>query len=864
MKRKKILLYNPKAVFYDMPLALLAIGSALDAQHYEVVIVDGRIDANPLKRILEEAKDALCFGVTSLTGNPLRDALKVTRAVRNQNQSLPIIWGGWHSSLFAEETLRDEPAIDITVQGQGESTFKELVSCLESGADLSHVQGITYRNASGEVIKNPGRALEDMNFLPRVDYELIDVKAYFKKKKRQQFDYISSTGCRFRCTFCADPFVFSRKWTAIEPDRMGEELAYWYKKYGFTDVNFQDETFFTKRQRVFKIAEEFLSRGIKSSWAGTMRADQGSRMTEEDFDTCKAAGLRRVLVGVESGSQEMMARDRRFAEKFGLEIIEIIDKSAHEGATIEDKVGKMINSDFLDGMEVLDAIEAIMQKIEAMGIGKRQINYKLRDAIYSRQRYWGEPFPIIYDKDGVSYPMDESDLPLTLPELDDFKPATGAKSPLARATEWVNQDYGYTRETDTMPGFAGSSWYFLRYMDAHNDEVFADPKAINYWQDVDLYVGGTEHAVGHLMYSRFWHKFLYDKGLVPTNEPFKKLINQGMIQGVIEYVMLQKGKVNGYNRFACSSLAEYEETQGIEFAKIPIHVDFVQDYGLSNSHINLDSIKKFIDWRPEYKDAYFECGSGTYHKGVFDSKKGKTDSHLLTVSEVGKMSKRYFNVVNPDDVVDKYGADCFRMYEMFLGPVEQAKPWDTKGIDGVIKFLRKFWHLYFDENEKLNVSDEAPTKAELKVFHTAIKKINYDIERFSFNTCVSSFMVVTNELKKLNCNKRAILEDLVVLIAPFAPYMAEELWHQLGKEGSVHQNSAYPQHKEEHLKEATKTYPIAINGKVRANADFAADAAKDFMEKEALALDGVQKWLEGKTVRKVIVVPGRMINIVVS
>lgn len=306
MARQKIVLYNPKAVFYDMPLALLAIASMLDPEHYEVVIIDGRIHRKPLQAVIEACDGALCLGVTSLTGNPLRDALQVTRRARASYADLPIIWGGWHTSLFPEETLRDEPAIDITVQGQGEGTFRELVACLESGADLNHVNGICYRTKEGDIVKNPGRALEDMNFLPRVNYELIDVEAYFKAKKRRQFDYISSTGCRFRCTFCADPFVFSRKWTAIEPDRMGEELGYWYRKHKFTDINFQDETFFTKRQRVTRIAQEFLNRGIQSSWAGTMRADQGSRMSDEDFDICKTAGLRRVLVGVESGSQEMM------------------------------------------------------------------------------------------------------------------------------------------------------------------------------------------------------------------------------------------------------------------------------------------------------------------------------------------------------------------------------------------------------------------------------------------------------------------------------------------------------------------------------------------------------------------------------
>lgn len=306
MARQKVVLYNPKAVFYDMPLALLAIGSMLDPQHYEVIIIDGRVHPKPLQAVIEACAGALCLGITSLTGNPLRDALEVTRKARYHHPRLPIIWGGWHTSLFPEETLRDETAIDISVQGQGEGTFRELVACLESGADLANVHGICYRTRDGDIVKNPGRALDDMNFLPRVNYELIDVELYFRAKKQRQFDYISSAGCRFRCTFCADPFVFSRKWTAIEPDRMGDELAYWYKKYKFTDINFQDETFFTKRQRVTSIAQEFLDRGVVSSWAGTMRADQGSRMSEEDFDLCKQSGLRRVLVGVESGSQEMM------------------------------------------------------------------------------------------------------------------------------------------------------------------------------------------------------------------------------------------------------------------------------------------------------------------------------------------------------------------------------------------------------------------------------------------------------------------------------------------------------------------------------------------------------------------------------
>lgn len=553
-------------------------------------------------------------------------------------------------------------------------------------------------------------------------------------------------------------------------------------------------------------------------------------------------------------------RDRRFAEKFGLEIIEIIDKSMHEGATIEDKVGKMINSDFMNGMEVMEAISAINSKLEEMGIGKAKVNYKLRDAIYSRQRYWGEPFPIVYDQDGVSHAMDEADLPLELPELEEYKPASGAKSPLARAEDWVNLPNGWTRETDTMPGFAGSSWYFLRYMDAQNEDAFAGQDAINYWKDVDLYIGGTEHAVGHLMYSRFWHKFLYDKGLVPTNEPFRKLINQGMIQGVIESMYMLKEKEDGKAKFVCAGLVNKGKYSDV--TKIPVFVDYVQNYGSPESYMNIDSIKKFIDWRPEYSDAIFECAYGVYQNGQFEAFNEQNDSQLYTVSEVGKMSKSKYNVINPDDVVEKYGADTFRMYEMFLGPIEQSKPWDTKGIDGVSKFLRRLWSLFFDDTKSL-VTDDAPTKEELKVLHTCIKKVTDDIERFSFNTCVSAFMVCANDLRSLKCHKKAILQELVVLVAPFAPHIAEELWHQLGNETSVNMET-YPVYDEANLVEDTITYPVCVNGKKRAVADFPADASKEEMEKTALALEEMQKWLEGKTVRKVIVVPKRMINIVVG
>ncbi|MBI1223911.1 MAG: leucine--tRNA ligase [Bacteroidetes bacterium] len=554
-------------------------------------------------------------------------------------------------------------------------------------------------------------------------------------------------------------------------------------------------------------------------------------------------------------------RDMRFAKKFNLPIVEIIDKSMHPGATIEDKLGKMINSDFLNGMEVRYAIEAVLERIESMGIGHRKINFKLRDAIYSRQRYWGEPFPIVYDENGVAHALPESELPLELPELEDFKPASGAKSPLARAEDWVNFKPGWRRETDTMPGFAGSSWYFLRYMDPSNDKEFASQKALNYWQDVDLYVGGTEHAVGHLMYSRFWHKFLYDKGLVPTEEPYKKLMNQGMIQGVIENIYILKEKVNGKSKFVC---AKFAKQNGIEdFAKIPVLVDYVADYGLQDSHLNLESLRQIIAWRPEYSEAIFESNEGIFKNGHFTPKGDDTDMKFETNSEVGKMSKSKYNVINPDDVVDRYGADCFRMYEMFLGPIEQAKPWDTKGINGVSGFLRKLWMLFYDEqNGKSLVNDSEPTKEELKVLHTCIKKVSEDIERFSFNTCVSAFMICVNELRSMNCSKRAVLDEFVRLVAPFAPFTAEELWHQLNHESSVCE-AEFPKVNESYLVQDSIAYPVSINGKKRDLVELPANMSKEELEKAALELDKVQKWLEGQAVKKVIVVPGRMINIVV-
>ncbi len=555
-------------------------------------------------------------------------------------------------------------------------------------------------------------------------------------------------------------------------------------------------------------------------------------------------------------------RDKRFAEKYGLEIIDVIDKSDFPNSKLSDKEGVMINSDFLTGMQVPDAIALALKKVEELKIGTRKVNFRLRDAIFSRQRYWGEPFPIVYDENDIPHVVPFDELPVQLPELSDFKPTSGGKSPLARKEDWVNLPNGWRRETDTMPGFAGSSWYYLRYMDADNKDEFASQDAIKYWKSVDLYVGGTEHAIGHLMYSRFWNKFLFDKGLVVEKEPFKKLINQGMIQGIIESMYMFKEKQDGVTKFVC---AKKVEKMGLdkEVVAIPVLVDFIQEYGTEHSYMNIDSIKRFMDWRPEYSNAIFDCEQGVFQNGTFTPYEDATDSHLFTHSEVGKMSKSKFNVVNPDDVVEKYGTDTFRMYEMFLGPVEQSKPWNTNSIGGVSRFLRKYWSLFYDESGKYLVVEESATKAENKILHTCIKKIQEDIERFSFNTCVSAFMEAVNDLKKVNCSKREVLEQLNVLLAPFAPHIAEEIWNILGHDESV-TKATFPTFDASFLQEDSFEYPICINGKKRAMASFDVNASKDDIEKAALGIDIIQKWTEGKTIRKVIVVPKRMVNIVVG
>lgn len=535
-------------------------------------------------------------------------------------------------------------------------------------------------------------------------------------------------------------------------------------------------------------------------------------------------------------------RDFLFAQMFGLPVIDVIDRTNYPDATREDKVGKLINSGFINGMEVKDAIRAILEKIEESGIGRRRVNYRMRDAGFSRQRYWGEPFPIVYKKhlshalskgedleEVAPYPLREDQLPVNLPEVDSYLPSGDGDSPLSGNKNWVNLPDGSMRETNTMPGYAGSSWYYLRYMDPHNENTFLSSEAENYWQNVDLYMGGAEHAVGHLLYARLWHKVLCDLGYISTQEPFKKLINQGMIQGRSNIVY----RIAGTNKFVSQGLkANYETTA------LRVDVNIVDDDVLN--------IEAFRQSKEEFQDAEFILEEGNYYCGY----------------EIEKMSKRWHNVVNPDDMVAKYGADCFRMYEMFLGPIEQHKPWDTKGIEGVSRFLKKFWKLFRNEKGEFAVSDAEPVNVEMKVLHKTIKKIKDDTERFSFNTGVSTFMICVNELTELKCNKRAVLEQLTILISPYAPHIAEELWFLLGKEGSV-ANAAFPIFDQHYLTDDSFTYPVSFNGKMRFRIELPANLSPDQIEKEVMTSEMALKWLEGKAPKKVIVVPKRIVNVVV-
>ena len=526
------------------------------------------------------------------------------------------------------------------------------------------------------------------------------------------------------------------------------------------------------------------------------------------------------------------SRDYAFARHFDLPVIPLIEGADVSEQSFDAKSGKMINSasDKLDlnGMEVKDAIAATKKFIEAEGIGRVKVNYRLRDAIFSRQRYWGEPFPVYY-KDGIPTLMSEDKLPLLLPEVDKYLPTETGEPPLGRAKGWVTEE-GYPIELNTMPGFAGSSAYYLRYMDPHNDHDLVSPEADEYWRNVDLYIGGTEHATGHLIYSRFWNKFLYDLGYVCEGEPFRKLINQGMIQGRSNFVY----RIQGTNTFVSHGLkGNYEVT--------PIHVDVNI---VSNDVLDTD---KFRAWRPDYADAEFILEDGKYICGW----------------AVEKMSKSMFNVVNPDDIVDRYGADTLRLYEMFLGPLEQSKPWDTNGIDGVNRFLKKLWNLYW-KGDTLLVDDSEPTAESLKSIHKLIKKVTADIESFSYNTSVAAFMICVNELTAQKCRSRVVLSDLVVVLAPFAPHIAEELWHNaLGHDTTVC-DAKWPGWDEKYLVESTVNYAVSFNGKARYNIQVPADTPREEVEKLALSHENASKWIEGKTIRKIIVVPNKIVNIVVG
>lgn len=518
------------------------------------------------------------------------------------------------------------------------------------------------------------------------------------------------------------------------------------------------------------------------------------------------------------------SRDYAFAKKFNLPIVPIIEGCDVSEQSFDAKEGKMCNSSFLDGMDVKEAIEAAKDYVEEKGLGRRKTNYRLRDAIFSRQRYWGEPFPIYY-KDEIPCAIPFEELPLTLPEIESYKP-TG-EAPLCRAKNWTYK--GYPIETSTMPGFAGSSAYYLRYMDPHNHSALVDKDVDAYWKSVDLYIGGTEHATGHLIYSRFWNKFLYDLGYVCEDEPFRKLINQGMIQGRSNFVY----RIVGTNRFvSCGLRDKYETTE--------IHVDINI---VHNDRLDLDA---FRAWRPEFADAEFELENGEYVCGW----------------AVEKMSKSMYNVVNPDDVCDTYGADTLRLYEMFLGPLEQSKPWDTKGIDGVNRFLKKVWRLYFDKDE-LIVNDEKATPEELKVLHKLIKKEQEDIESFSFNTTISAFMIAVNDLGTLKCSKREILEPLAVLLSPFAPHIAEELWSRMGHTDTI-AYATFPEFVAAYAAEDNVTYPVSFNGKTRFMVDMPKSATPAEVEAQVRAMEQTGKYVAGQTIVKVIVVPGRIVNIVVK
>ncbi len=544
-----------------------------------------------------------------------------------------------------------------------------------------------------------------------------------------------------------------------------------------------------------------------------------------------------VLMGYGTGAIMAVpahdSRDFAFARHFNLPVVQVVNKTGQEPTdpasweeSFDSKEGILMNSGFINGMTVKEAISSVIRETEKLGIGTGKINFRLRDAIFSRQRYWGEPFPVYY-KDGMPYTLPEDQLPLELPAVDAYLPTENGEPPLARAKNWVTAQ-GYPLETNTMPGFAGSSGYYLRYMDPRNDKEYFSKEAADYWQSVDLYIGGAEHATGHLLYSRFWNKFLFDLGYSVVQEPFKKLVNQGMIQGRSSFVY----RVIGTNTFVSYNLRKQYEVQ-----QLHVDVNIVEN--------DILDTEKFRAWRPDFAEAEFILEDGKYHCGW----------------EVEKMSKSMHNVVNPDILIERYGADTLRLYEMFLGPLEQSKPWDTSGIEGVFRFIRKFWRLFHDMDNELCLSDEAPTAAELKVLHKTIKKIQDDTERMSFNTGVSSFMICVNELTELKCNKRAILSELVVMISPYAPHIAEELWQMLGHSGNVC-NATFPEYNAAYTIANTFAYPVSFNGKTRFTLELPIDMPVPEIEKAVLQTSDAQKWLAGATPKKVIIVPRKIVNIV--
>jgi leucyl-tRNA synthetase len=581
-----------------------------------------------------------------------------------------------------------------------------------------------------------------------------------------------------------------------------------------------------------------------------------------------------AIMAVPCGDQ----RDFLFAKHFNIPITNIIGSYYNGEEANPTKDAILENSEFINGMVMKDAIDVVIKKIEEMGIGVRKVNYKMRDAAFSRQRYWGEPFPVIW-KDGIAYPLDESELPVLLPHMDDLKPGPDGEGPLSNLAEWKNYKGG-TREVNTMPGYAGSSWYFLRYMDPGNEKEFCSRKASDYWGQVDLYIGGTEHAVGHLLYSRMWTKFLFDLGLIGHEEPYKRLVNQGMIQGssrfvyrigfmnlpsqgIVEFtvndsaeIFISYGLIEKYNRNETSK----KQLVGLINQAIPGYLDFEGDFvelpiSISQIHVDVNIVdgveldtEAFKKWKGgEFSDAKF----------IYED-----DGKYICGVEVEKMSKSKFNTVNPDDLVMKYGADTFRMYEMFLGPVEMSKPWDTKGIEGVHRFFKKLWRLFYDELKGKVWNEEKATDAELKVLHKTIKKIEEDTERFSFNTGVSTFMICVNDLTDLKCYKKEVLEQLLILLAPYAPHVSEELWSVLGNSGTI-LDASFPKWNDKYLKETSKAYPVAINGKTRTELTLALDITQQQVEEIVMKDAIVTKWLEGKQPKKIIYVKNKMINVVV-